>query len=177
MLGARIFIFQLRHFFPRAGEHDAELMGKPKIDSRAGDSRPAFELSGQSLAQSIRRDTDFLEQRLSDAVALVEERGQKMLVADFLMIKLRSDVLRGLERFLHLLGELVDSQCPSCLAAGSVPPLHHRLGDFGHGNVDASDDPRLGNGYAHDFGIDAWISPALRRVANAGPYDDWRLNG
>ena len=109
MLGARIFIFQLRHFFLRAVEHAAELIGKPKIDSRAGDSRPAFELSGQSLAQSIRRNTDFLEQRLSDAVALVEERGQKMLVADFLMIKLRSDVLRGLERFLHLLGELVDA--------------------------------------------------------------------
>jgi hypothetical protein len=31
-----------------------------------------------------------------------------MLVADFLVIKLRSDVLRRLERFLHLLGEFVD---------------------------------------------------------------------
>jgi hypothetical protein len=40
---------------------------------------------------------------------LVEERRQKMLVRDFLMIKLRSDVLRGLERFLHFLGELVDA--------------------------------------------------------------------
>src|SRR4029077_17134449 len=108
MLGARIFVFQLRHFFLRGVEHAAEFIGKTKIDSGAGDSRPAFELSAQSLAQSIRRNTDFLQKRLSDAVALVEERGQKMLVADFLMIKLRSDVLRRLERFLHLLGELVD---------------------------------------------------------------------
>src|SRR6266853_2251283 len=109
MLGARIFVFQLRHFFLSAVEQAAELIGKPKIDSRAGDSRPAFELSGQSLAQSIRRNTNFLEQRLSYAVTLVEERRQKMLVRDFLMIKLRSDVLRGLERFLHFLGEPVNA--------------------------------------------------------------------
>src|SRR4029077_10545599 len=109
MLGARKFVFQLRHFFLRAVEHAAEFIGKTKIDRGAGDSRPAFELSGQSLAQSIHRNPDFLEQRLSDAVALVEESRQKMLVTDFLMIKLRSDVLRGLERFLHFLGELVDA--------------------------------------------------------------------
>src|SRR5260370_12358428 len=226
MLRARVFIFQLRHLLFRAVEHAAEFIGKTKIDSRAGDSRPAFQLNGQSFAQSIRRNTDFLQKRLRYAVALVEERRQNMLVGDFLMIKLRSDVLRGLERLLHFLGEPVnahssqsttgsgeqtrvgvaflawksfsqlrpcffprmsladergskidDSQCPSCFAAGSVPSLHHRLGDFRHGNMDASDDPRLGNGHAHDFGIYAWISPALRRVANAGPYDDWRLNG
>src|SRR6266403_6383562 len=109
MLGARIFIFQLRHFFLRAIEHAAELIGKANIDSRAGDSRPAFELTGQSFAQSIRRNTDFLEQWLSDAVALVEESGQEMLVRDFLMIELRSDILGGLERLLHSLGEPVNA--------------------------------------------------------------------
>jgi hypothetical protein len=56
----------------------------------------------------IRLDADFLQQRLSDAIALIEQRRQEMLVADFLMIELRSDILRRLERFLHLLGELVD---------------------------------------------------------------------
>src|SRR5438034_5388604 len=65
----------------------------------------------------------------------------------------------------------------SRFATWSLPPLHHRQRDFGHRHLDASDDLGLGNGHAHDFGIYAWISPALRRVANAGPYDDWRLNG
>jgi hypothetical protein len=39
---------------------------------------------------------------------LVEESRQKMLVRDFLMIKLRSEVLCCLKRLLHLLSELVD---------------------------------------------------------------------
>ena len=30
-------------------------------------------------------------------------------VGDFLMIELRSDILRSLERLLHLLGELIDA--------------------------------------------------------------------
>jgi hypothetical protein len=32
-----------------------------------------------------------------------------MLVANFLMIELRSDILSRLQRFLHLLGELIDA--------------------------------------------------------------------
>src|SRR5207247_9822280 len=109
MLGARIFVFQLRHFFLGAVQHAAKLIRKAKVDSGAGDSRPAFELSSQSFAQSIHRNPDFLEQRLSDAVALVEERRQKMLIRDFMMIKLLSDVLRGLERLPHFLAEPVNA--------------------------------------------------------------------
>jgi len=39
---------------------------------------------------------------------LIEQRQQEMFVGDFLMVRLRSEVLRRLERFLHLLGELID---------------------------------------------------------------------
>jgi len=67
MLGARIFIFNFAISFS-ARRAAAELIGKPKIDSRAGDSRPAFELSGQSLAQSIAGHR-FSRATVDDAVA------------------------------------------------------------------------------------------------------------
>jgi hypothetical protein len=39
---------------------------------------------------------------------LVEQRQEEMLVGDFLMVRLRSEVLRRLQGFLHFLSELVD---------------------------------------------------------------------
>src|SRR5437588_5753425 len=109
MLGAGVFVFQLRHFLFRTVEHTAELVRKTKIDTGAGNSRATFELSGQSFTKLICLDADLFQQRLSDAVALIEQRGQKMLVGDFLMIELRSDILRRLQRFLHLLRKFIDA--------------------------------------------------------------------
>jgi hypothetical protein len=40
---------------------------------------------------------------------LIEKRGKKMLIRDFLVIGLRSKVLRRLQCFLHFLRELVDA--------------------------------------------------------------------
>src|SRR6202011_2451593 len=103
MFGASVFVFQLRHLLFRAVEHAAELIRKTKIDSGTNNFGTALKLAGQSFAQPVRRHTDFLEQRLSDAIALIKQRRQKMLVTDLLMIELRSDILRRLQRFLHLL--------------------------------------------------------------------------
>jgi len=40
---------------------------------------------------------------------LIQKSGQKMLVGNFRMVSLRSQVLRALQRFLHLLREFVDA--------------------------------------------------------------------
>src|SRR2546430_2133868 len=86
-----------------------------------------------------------LRPRLSPRMSLADERGSK----------------------------IDDSQCPSCFAAGSVSPLHHRLGDFRHGNVDASDGASLGDDHAHDFCSNAWVGAALLGTTNAGTDNGW----
>src|SRR2546423_12045921 len=63
--------------------------------------------------------------------------------------------------------ETDDTQRVARFAAGSVSPLHHRLRDFRYRNVDASDDSGLGNGYAHDVSVDAWIGKPLRGITDA----------
>ena len=108
MFSAGVFVLQLRHFLFRAVEHTAELIGQTKIDTRAGDFRFPIQLRQQAIAQIVRLNADFFEQRLGDAVALIEQRQKEMFVGNFLMVRLRSEVLRCLERLLHLLGELVD---------------------------------------------------------------------
>src|ERR1700738_3549047 len=65
-------------------------------------------------------------------------------------------------------GKINNSERASRFATGTVPPLHHRLGHFGHRNVDASDGASLGHDHAHDFRSYAWVSSALRRLANVG---------
>ena len=108
MLGARELIFQLRHLLFRAVENAAEFIREAKIDTRTVNFRLTIQLARQSFAQTVNRDTDFLQQRLRDSVALIEKRGKKMLIRNFLMIQLRSEILRRLQRLLHFLRELVD---------------------------------------------------------------------
>src|SRR6202011_3211648 len=120
MLGAGEFIFELRHLLFCAVEHATEFIRKSKIDMRAGDSRPPFELGGQSFTQTVRGHANLLEQRLSDPVALIEKSRQKMFVGNFLMIELRSDILRRLQRLLHLLGELVDAHAFNIVIAAAA---------------------------------------------------------
>ena len=112
MLGARELVFQLRHLLLRAVEHAPEFIREAKIDSRAVNFRPTLEFARQSFAQTINRDADFLEQRLSYSVGLIEKRRKKMFIRNLLMIELRSDILRSLQRLLHLLCEPVDAHRP-----------------------------------------------------------------
>jgi len=71
--------------------------------------RATLELARQSFTQTVNRNADFLEQWLRYTVALIEKRGKKVLIRNLLMIELRSDILRRLQRLLHLLRELVDA--------------------------------------------------------------------
>jgi len=74
--------------------------------------RATLELARQSFAQTVNRDADFLEQWLSYTLALIEKRGKKVFIRNLLMIELRSDILRCLQRLLHLLCEPVDAHRP-----------------------------------------------------------------
>jgi hypothetical protein len=48
---------------------------------------------------------------------LIEQRREKMLIRNFLVIGLRSEILRSLERLLHFLRELIDAHAsPSAIA-------------------------------------------------------------
>jgi hypothetical protein len=71
--------------------------------------RAPFEFAGQAFTQTSHRNTNLFEQRPRYSVALVQKRGEKMFVGNFLIIGLRSQILRRLQRLLHFLGELVDA--------------------------------------------------------------------
>ena len=124
MLGAGELVLELRHFLFGAVQDAAKLVRQTKIDTRAGDFRFAIQLSEQLIAELIWLNADFFEQRLGDALALIEQSGQKMFVRDFLMIELRSDILRGLQRFLHLLRKFIDAH-PSKSDRASVHDCLH----------------------------------------------------
>ncbi len=54
-------------------------------------------------------NANFFQKRPRHTVGLVQEREQKMLVSYFLLIELRSDILRRLQRLLHLLRKFIRS--------------------------------------------------------------------
>src|SRR6266852_7037919 len=100
MLGARKLVFQDRHLLLRAVEHAAQFIGETKIDRAAVHLWTTLELARQSLSQAIHGHANFFEQRPGYAVALIKKRGEKMLVCNLLMIRLRRDILRRLQRLL-----------------------------------------------------------------------------
>ncbi len=73
------------------------------------DLRAPLQLRFQAAPQIRRSHANLLEQRPGHAIDLVEQRDQEMFVRDFLLIMLRGNVLRRLQRFLHLLSEFVRS--------------------------------------------------------------------
>ena len=112
MLGTRKLVLQFGHLLLRAVQDTAEFVREAQIESRAVNFRTALQLRAQSFAQLLYICPNFLKQRASYSVALVQKSGKKMLVGDFLMISLRSQVLCRLQRLLHLLRELVDAHSP-----------------------------------------------------------------
>ncbi len=69
----------------------------------------AVQFRTQQVAQLIYIRPNFLEKRPGYPLALIQKSGQKMLVGNFRMVSLLSQVLRALQRFLHLLREFVDA--------------------------------------------------------------------
>ena len=112
MLSTRILVLQLRHLLFRAIQHATQFVRQSQIDSRAVHLRTAIELRTQAVTQLIRVDSNFFEQRPCYSVGLIKESRKKMLVRDFLVIELRSEILRRLQRFLHFLREFVHAHKP-----------------------------------------------------------------
>src|SRR5438067_11881031 len=62
-------------------------------------------------------------------------------------------------------------------ARRAVSALHHRLGYFGYGHLDASDGARLGDELAHEPGAHARHGEFRGGNPDAGAHDDRRLGG
>ena len=112
MLSAGKFIFELRHFLLGAVQHVAQLIRETQIGGAAVDFRATLQLRTKPFLQLIYICPNLLEERARYAFALVQKSGKKMLVRDFGMISLRREVLRRLQRLLHLLRVFVDAHAP-----------------------------------------------------------------
>ena len=126
MLGAGVFVLQLRHLALGGVEDVAQIIRQPKIDRRASDFRKPIQLGQQPLTQPIRIDPDLLEQRLRDSIAVIKEREQEMFIRQFLMVRIRGQVLRRLQALLHFLGEALNphtSKYRTQLPVQSVVPF------------------------------------------------------
>ncbi len=108
MLGAEEFVLQLRHLLFARVDRRAQLIPDPHI-GRSMDLRAPLQLRFQAAPQIRRSHANLLEQRSGHAIDLVEQRDQEMFVRDFLLIVLRRNVLRRLQRLLHFLGKFVRS--------------------------------------------------------------------
>ncbi len=60
-------------------------------------------------SQISRRHAQLFQQRARHPIGLFEEREQKMFVRDLAALRLRSEILRRLQRLLHFLGKFLDS--------------------------------------------------------------------
>ena len=113
MFGAEEFILQLRHLFLGGIDRRPQLVADPLIVAAALDLRTPLQLLVQVASQIRDRHAHLLQQRPRHPIRLVEEREQEMLVRDFLLIELRRDILRRLQRFLHLLRKFIRSHTSS----------------------------------------------------------------
>src|SRR6266576_6359279 len=117
MLRARELILQFRHLFLRAIEDAAKFICQSQIDRGAVDFRASLQLRMQTVAQLVRIDSNFLKERSRYSIRLIEKSKKEMLIGNFLVIGLRGEILRRLQRLLHLLRELIDThESPSAIA-------------------------------------------------------------
>src|SRR6266481_3106826 len=109
MLSAGEFILQLRHLLLGIVEQAAEFVREPQIRGGAVNFRTTLQLRAQLPTQLIYICSNLLKEWPRYALALIQERGKKMFVRDFRMISLRREVLRRLQRLLHLQRVFVDA--------------------------------------------------------------------
>ena len=109
MLSAGEFILQFRHLLFCIVQHTAKFIGEPQIGGGPVNCRAALQFRAQSFPQLIYIRPKLLKQWARYALALVQESGKEMFVRDFRMIGSRSEVLRRLQRLLHLLRVFVDA--------------------------------------------------------------------
>src|SRR5262245_8632337 len=109
MLGTRELVLELGHLFLSIVQDGAELVGDPQIGCGSVNLRATLQLRAQPPLQLIDVCSNLLKERARYALALLQKSGKKMLVRNFRMIALRSEVLRCLQRFLHFLRVSVDA--------------------------------------------------------------------
>ena len=80
------------------------------------------QLGSQLIGDGLRLDRHLAEQGRHDAVGLVHERQQQMLGIDLRMVALLGEPLRRQDRFLRLLGVLVQVHAFVSYAAELLPP-------------------------------------------------------
>src|SRR6266478_2565953 len=100
MLGTRKLVLQFGHLLLGAIQHTAEFVRETQIDRCAVDFRAALQLRAQSFAQLLYICSNFLKEGPGYSVGLVQKSRKKMLVGNFLMISLRSQILCRLQRLL-----------------------------------------------------------------------------
>ncbi len=67
------------------------------------------QLRPQRVFDIARIGADFLQDREHDAIGLLKQRGEQVLIGDFRMIGLRRRALGGLQGFLELLSVTIDA--------------------------------------------------------------------
>src|SRR5512132_1125486 len=109
MLRAGEFIFELGHLLLGAVQHGTEFIRDPQIGGAAMAFRATLQLRAKPFLELIYICPNFLEERASYSIALVQKSGKKMFVRDFGIVQLRREVLRRLQRLLHFLRVSVDA--------------------------------------------------------------------
>src|SRR3954469_5881972 len=97
MLGAAVFVFEASHFTLRRIQHSPKIVTDAKIDVCASHLWSLLQINQELLLQLVDRHLNLIQQRSCNSVRLLEEGEQKVIVADFLMIVLRSEILRRLQ--------------------------------------------------------------------------------
>ena len=109
VLRAGEFVLQLRHFLLGSVQHRPQLVSEAQLDAGALNLWALFQFRAQAVLQLIDGNARLLQQRTRHAIRLIEKSGKKMFIPDFLMIKLRCNILRSLQRLLHFLSEPVNA--------------------------------------------------------------------
>src|SRR5947199_6341562 len=109
MLSAGEFIFELGHLLFCIVQHVTKFIGEPQIGGGAVNCWAALQLRAQAFPQLIYICSNLLKEWPRDALALVQKSRKEMFVRNFRMISPRSEVLRSLERLLHLLRVFVNA--------------------------------------------------------------------
>ena len=109
MLSAGKLVLQFRHFLLGRIENAAEFVRETQISGGSMNFWAALQFRAQPVAQLIYVCSNLLKERPRDPLALVQKSGKKMLIGNFRMVSLRTEVLCRLQRFLHLLGVFIDA--------------------------------------------------------------------
>ena len=109
MLGAGVFVLELGGLGLRGIKSLLERLAHERVGGRcAGNLGAAREFFIEITAEGVGVDAEFLQERLDEALGLIDEGEQQMFAVDLLMGMVRRDGLRALQRFLSLDGESIE---------------------------------------------------------------------